>query len=502
MNRLRITFKWLIGLFLVSVIFLGLAECSLMRMEAAPVPALLAAAAPADTAQARLQLQTEAWRAENARINRNNYQKVLLSNDDWVWRSTAYPVAIERPLTRRILVMGDSFVWGDGYANINDTWWRQLQRELLWRGYREVEVIAAGMNGASTHAQLDIATKIIPRYRPDIVIWGYVTNDPDEGIVRQLNYGILNQDRVVRVHARLARHHVFPRLNFQLEQLRRTKLLKTLPQDELGYEYNEWELKILEPANLGLYRTTVNRLGDTMRSLGLPYFFVNLPNSTAGGFRPRYDAVIPLFTDAGVPFVDLFDLLVAEFGSLQTLPNQLGWGINPSNGHPGVISTRFYARLVADRLERDHAALLGPRGEPVTSGRPLVNDWMPVPLEVRRNDGARIEFTYPPESDDLLRMPAGQPYVQFSLALPASLGSIQVSGPNLASASLAVTRVDAATGVDYHKVEPQGEQAGSALVWPLADSAGRGINTVRLSAAFTGPDRTVTIEFTPEAIQP
>lgn len=502
MNRLRITFKWLIGLFLVSVFFLGLAECSLMRIEAAPVPALVAAAAPVDAAQSRLQLQTEAWKAENARINRNNYQKLLQSNDDWVWRSAAYPVAVERPLAKRILVMGDSFVWGDGYANMNDIWWRQLQRELLKRGYRDVEVIAAGMNGASTRVQLDAAEKILPRYRPDIVIWGYVTNDPDEGVVRQLNYGILNQDRVVRTHASLAKYRIFPRLNFQLEQSRRNKLLKTLPQDELGYEYNEWELKLLEPANLDLYRNTVKRLGETMRTLALPYFVVNLPNSTSGGFRPRYDAVMPLFKDAHVPFVDVLDTFFAEYGSLQTLPNGIGWGINPSNGHPGVLSTRFYARQVADLLERDHAELLGPRSQPLLSGLPVVNDWMPALLAVRNNAESRIEFTYPEESDDLLRMPSGDPYVQLSFALPADLGAVKVSGPNLATARIDLTQADAATGIDYHSVRAQGERSGNTLTWALAASDGRAVNTVRLAARFSGPDRTVIVEFTPGAVQP
>ncbi len=63
---------------------------------------------------------------------------------------------------------------------MNDIWWRQLAREVDRRGYKDVEIIAAGMQGINTRIELDVAKKVIPKFKPDLVIWGYIPNDADE----------------------------------------------------------------------------------------------------------------------------------------------------------------------------------------------------------------------------------------------------------------------------------------------------------------------------------
>jgi hypothetical protein len=74
---------------------------------------------------------SDPWQREDARIGRMNAAKVKASPENPFWRSAGISPALTKASGKsRILVIGDSFVWGDGYVNANDIWWRQLEREL------------------------------------------------------------------------------------------------------------------------------------------------------------------------------------------------------------------------------------------------------------------------------------------------------------------------------------------------------------------------------------
>jgi hypothetical protein len=445
-----------------------------------------------------VQLNSQQWQQENARINENNKAKILSSPDEWIWRSHGFPVEPERTRPHRILVTGDSFVWGDGYANMNDIWWRQLGRELRRRGYQEVEVIGLGNNGASTRQQLEHLRRALPRYQPELVIWGYVTNDADEGLVKQFNYERLDKDGLVAFHQRQAEHGVARRLQFQLGQLRREMLLATLPGEKRGYQYNEWELRLLSDANLAAYQKTLGEVAAFMRETDTPFFFLTLPNApTEATFAPRYAPVKPLFATAGIEFHDLLDHFVAAHPAGTTLANDLGWGINPANGHPGVVSTRFYADAAADILEASYASVLGPRTTPPANPAPVINDWMPASLAVAHDEPGEIRFTYPRDDASMLRMPIEQSHVLLSLAEPSDLRALRLRGPDLAGAQLHLSHVDPEDGVDPGVAKSEPQQRGDTLAWELSGDAGRLVNTVRVVAEFSGPDRSLTLELVP-----
>jgi len=450
-------------------------------------------------AKSGLQLATRDWQKEDARINENNFYKILLAPDEWIWRSQGFPTTEQRRKSHRILVVGDSFVWGDGYANMNDLWWRQLERELRRRGYDDVEVIGLGACRASTRQELDRVRNVLPRYRPDLVIWGYVTNDPDENLVKQFDYNRLNKDSVVRYHDRQAEWRWLGRLNFQLEQRRRDKLLQTLPGPKRGYEYNEWERKLLDPTNLAAYRKTLDEVSALMREADMPYFFINLPNFLdEESFRARYAPVKPVFATAHIEFVDVLDDFVAAYPSGTPLSNDLGWGINPVNGHPGVVLTRFYAREAADVLERSFASVLGPRGAPETNTAPEINDWMPSQLAVQKNEAGQIRFEYPSDEGLMLRMPIKKRHVQLHLAMPSTLREIRLAGPNLARAQIHLTQVNPQDGIDYGDPRTEPHQKGNQLRWELSAATGQLVNTVRIVADFDGADRSLTLDLVPQ----
>jgi len=179
--------------------------------------------------------------------------------------------------------MGDSYVWGDGYANLNTIWWRQLQLELERRGYHDVEVVAAGMCGAPTSWELMWARKVVPAYRPDLVIWGYLTNDPKEdgdlhqgSLVKALRLPpeTIFPERVLKVL-----EGVFPNLTDQLFVVRNKHREELLAGERYGYQYGDWDKMILESDNFRRYKQTIRQVGEFSRSLSIPSFVMTLPNA-------------------------------------------------------------------------------------------------------------------------------------------------------------------------------------------------------------------------------
>jgi hypothetical protein len=475
---------------------LALVGCTALGLLLAEYVVLPRLENPAATPSAA-QLNSIAWTRDNELINQNvSHFKDVITKDDWTWHSAGHPVPVERSSARRIMVISDSWVWGDGYANMNDIWWRQLARELRLRGYADVEVIGVGKRGASTHDELDQLRKVLPKYRPDFVIMGYVTNDPDEHQVPRFDYSLLDRDPVVKFHQKLAMAGFLPRLNFQLVQLRKQKLLQILPRAGLGWEYNDWEMKLVEPENLKFYRPTVQALGEFVRQSGVPFFMIGTPVSPNRAFWvPHYAPVEPIFAENHVRFYNILDDFARALGGLKRPPNSLTWGINPANGHPCVLATHFYAVEAADILEHDYPAALGPRTPPPAFFPPEINDWMPANLAIAERTSLRVTFTYPASDEWMIRLPVGRPHVMFSLAMAARVRAVRVSGPALSGAEIYLTNLDARYHCDVGPLVALPRQEGHELTWPLdPKSTGKDLNTIRLVADFDGSNRTVTME--------
>lgn len=124
------------------------------------------------------------WKDENLLINRMNSDKLKNSNwdDNPIWKFKDDGPLPSKGNKKRILVVGDSFIWGHGYSNLNYIWWKQLERILYLNGYTDVEVVAAGMSGFNTDMELNKILKdkeVMAELNPDLIIIGYVENDPE-----------------------------------------------------------------------------------------------------------------------------------------------------------------------------------------------------------------------------------------------------------------------------------------------------------------------------------
>ncbi len=367
------------------------------------------------------------WVADNQLINRENYAKIQNSMAKPVFRSLGYSAPAPVDGRRRILVIGDSFIWGDGLTNINIAWWRQLQWELERRGYRNVDVVAAGVNGASTQDQFGWLTsgKLLEQTRPDAVVFGYVTNDPQmkdangKDLVRQMSPGA----GVALQSSTIGRF--FPNLAFELSA-RISKKREHTPNDQTGYPYDLWEMKILEGENFKEYKTLLHKLAKTLEESSIPAFFVTTPNApNAESFEARYAPVRAAFKEAGIRLVDLLPPLL-ECCSYNA--GQLVWSANPANGHPGPRMTQFYARHVADILEKEYPQALGSRAKDQDTAAPKINDWLPASLLPRQIAPGEWEMDTPDDRSRLLFMPIEEPHFALNFERPVSIRQIHLKG--------------------------------------------------------------------------
>jgi hypothetical protein len=433
------------------------------------------------------------WALHNKIIEENDRRKTTTNECEPRWWE-GQPLRADASHT--ILVMGDSFVWGPPYITLNHLWWRQLSIELERRGYRDVEVVAVGHPGWSTHRQLECAKTLIPDLKPDVVIWGYVTNDPDEKVVRQI---FDSQDRPPygqRIRNKLK--WLLPNLTFKFESLRGEKLAAQYTGPDYGYAYADWELKLLEGENLARYRQTVEQVGAFVKDLGIPTFLVTLPHFPGREyFEPRYAPVLPAWQAAGVPVLNTLDEFVDRYGDAPASgPESLKWGINPSDSHPGPTATHFLAVMAADYLERAWPQVLGPK-DAQSPHELVINDWLPSDLGVRQVGRGEYELHYPATTSQMPQLPT-PPAALLAFQYPLPIVRVHLDGASLGRAQVwaLFQAEDQFEPETWHELDHFAEPDGFKIP---AQFRTRRVSALRFTANFLGSDRRLHISLSSPA---
>jgi hypothetical protein len=107
-----------------------------------------------------------------------DYDKLVTFNSHNV-RDPERPLA-KPPGTWRMVVLGDSFMFGQGVPD-ESTCVRHLERRLQRPGGPRVEVINTARVGYNTAIELTVLDTLGLRYQPDLVLLGFVLNDAEEG---------------------------------------------------------------------------------------------------------------------------------------------------------------------------------------------------------------------------------------------------------------------------------------------------------------------------------
>ncbi len=471
----------------------------------------------------------ELWRRHNLLVELNQRRKTTTNECELRrWTGEPLPKLSVAGRVPTILVLGDSFVWGSPQLSLNHFWWRQLAVELERRGY-QVNVVAAGHPGWSTRRQLACARQLIAEVKPDIVIWGYVTNDPDEKLVRQIFDTQDDSPFPQRIRVRVK--WLLPNLMFKFESLRADNLAAHYAGPKYGYAYDEWELKLLEGENFSRYGETVAEAGRFLHQSPAHSFLMTLPVWPCREYyEPRYAPVLPLWREAGVAVQSPLDEFVRRYGNAPIRgPQAIAWGINPADSHPGPRSAHFHAVMAADYLEQHRADVLGPKD----AERPhelAINDWLPFDLNVRPEDPSlarrvgvepslalrtgvdpslarrvTVLLDYPATTQFMPTLPLTEPTALVALRYPLPLEEIQLAGSALSGARMWISTLHPEEQYDQCQWRELPRRSGGECTFRLPpDLAGQAVTMIRFAADIEGSDRALglTLRQPPTGEQP
>lgn len=355
-----------------------------------------------------------------------------------------------------IVVVGDSFVWGENMLNINNVFWRRLDSELLRRGY-DCDITGVGIAGASTADEYSwIAdSTLIEDLDPDIIIIGYVPNDPDldhaDPFTGEGGGSLYNFARSLE-----GLYPLCPNIALTIDR-----------NLTYGYYYNNWEHTLVSDDNLAQYKQQVtDPLAAVSQRTGVPIVVTALPTTPDHGYYDDfYEPAARTFEASGIKFYNCLDEFCSDFASRK---NSANYTANPVDSHPGTSSSEFFARYIASFLESDYKSMLSQAGP--ADGRTAVmnfNSSLPAELdtEVTSACAASLEasFTYPAADDSahFLNYPEDMDYVTLCFEYPTDIADIRISGEELQSVDLSCYSINDKLGYDDRVLKDIGSASGS-----------------------------------------
>ena len=371
-----------------------------------------------------------------------------------------------------ILVLGDSFTWGEASLDRNELYWRQMERILRAKGYN-VRVSAVAAEGATSREELNwLMSGAAEDLSADLVIFGYVFNDamrPGNG------FGSMPQRLVIPQLTWLEK--LLPRF---AQKVYAYVDAKTLYTKKYGDRYKDSYISVLDEDLTPYYKENfVEPLAEYSKANGLPAMVVTLPSETNSLlleelYRPLED----IFADTGVGYYNSYYAFHKQYGGLKHKKNI---SVNAQNVHPGSAAHRFYAEYICELLLRDHADVLGePVGEDLNSRVIAVNDRMPGNIGLQTvsesETGAEYTFDYPDVTVPrylyeieiapyCLRNPIEEGYVKLSFENPVDLSEVRITGEDGQQISLWYTTVNEKLGYDDHTVTPWNATDADPTLW-------------------------------------
>lgn len=430
--------------------------------------------------------------------------RVLTGRDPSEFQKANYPLIDDMPASAdyenavNIVMLGDSFLWGDGSVNRNELCWRQAEQILRGMGYN-CRVYAVAMRGATAYEELDwLKNGVIDDLQPDIVIFGYVYNDM---LIRGDDYEEKAGDSVRENMKFLTpAETVFPRI---CEKLADYIAAKTIYSKKYGDQYGGTNVAVPEGERLAYYRTHfADALDRLSRERNLPAAVMTLPNTPGStALKELYRPLKDVFKNTCVRFYDSTNAF-ARYAVPKYADNIY---VNPKNRHPGSATNRFYAEYICGFLQKDFSELLGERSAYSLNGSSvLINENTPADIDLQKRsadaDGATYTFTYPDitaphyyyqlEIDPYcLHLPDGTDYVKLCFENPVDIESVSLNGNGLRAAALYGTVIDKELRYDNNTAYPFHESEG---LW-LPEN-GKAVASLCVHAEFTdNSDRTLTI---------
>ncbi len=417
------------------------------------------------------------WIQEDNLINKMNKDK--LQNKDWssnpLWIHEGETLLEKKENIKRILIIGDSYIWGNGYDNANHIWWQRFRQKLKEKGYNDVEVIAAGVSGYSTEQEFENIIKnndLMKQINPDLIVFGLVGNDSEfqnDYYIKLVNNEDIffnTNNIIIKIYKRL-----FPFTYNSLSLLISNKFEDNENfQKYFGFDFYDFTHTIRNGKWLDRYdNKVISSLSEYMNNhLNIPYFFY----ATSMEKEPSLNNILSVFDKYRINYYLAFDKNIYE----------KNMKINPANWHPSTALCNSYAERLLEILEKDYAHILGNRGayEPIIN----INDWMPYKLNVNKIDENTFNFIYPNSNDknNFLHLPIKKNYIKLSLENPVYIKNISVSGDNIEEMEIFITKINKDLGYDDKELFSLGAK-NENFYWSLDED--ELITSINISAKIT-----------------
>lgn len=400
------------------------------------------------------------WNREDSVIQQMNSEKLSNSNANseqmiWLYNDEKLPPKSDK---KRILVVGDSYVWGQGYSNANYIWWQQLRNKLMENGYNDVEIVAMGMYNYNTYQEMLMLKKadIVNNINPDLIIFSYVINDTeawqypydDDPIWKniKINYDEpLNTIFSKDISATLK--NLYPNLYDKTNNLLTEKYSSI--DNGFGLSVKNYEKEVTSDRFLVNYgQNVLVPLKDYLdNEVGVPYFFVDIPFWPSDSIMTYFSNINKIFDSYNIKFFDLSKLYKDE----SPYYDSNIYKINPANGHPGTKTTEFVARKVLSILESDYSEIIGNKTQ-VNMNDIIINDPMPRSINLHQLSDDEYSFYYPGKREKTLYMPIEKKYIKLNFMYPVDLKSIEINGQNINDIEVYINKIDINVGYDNQKM--------------------------------------------------
>lgn len=358
---------------------------------------------------------------------------------------------------KRILVVGDSYVWGVSSVNSNLLFWQQLRNMLSDSGYDEVEIIAIALSGLNTYQEY-LALKIpgvIEEVDPDLIIFAAAFNDvipanydlydtdmqdfsgffvdiPHNNYYQQVtlklskNYDFFRNEK--NIFIKISRK-LFPNLYKKISNI----IIKKYQSNEtfiLKYgfasEYYSVKYGLNNKYWLSQYKERSLRPIVSFMKNNLPsvkYFFFPLYTVPDEREKEIFDPIENLYDELGITYHSILDEFIKKYPTYDY--NDGTWN-SLYDYHPGSKTHYFYASKIYDILITQYQNILGK--QKTFRDLPLeINETLPyLPVNAKKINNTTYTFTYPENTEVLLDFPIDTRYIKFNLKYPKKIKRIEI----------------------------------------------------------------------------
>lgn len=239
----------------------------------------------------------------------------------------------------KVVVLGDSFVWGSGVPII-DSWPSQLQQ------ITKCQIFPFGKPGWSSYQYLDFYEQHLRKLNFDFLILGIVANDPHPiGKLGQLKFQPNLYQRRTKKPINIDSNHLDELLiddyiNSVVGGYLNSKTNSTGSMNSppiVSWGYNNWRNRLYEPDVFNLWRKSVL---DSIMSIDHPTAALLTPTGNSQQEVTIFAQLSKVFKNNCIPFLNMMPELDRHF-TYKIRPRE-AWA-NPSDGHPGKLQNSLYA---------------------------------------------------------------------------------------------------------------------------------------------------------------